>query len=97
MELNLRRPLAFIDIETTGINVSSDRIVEISILKIDPNGKEEWISLRINPEMPIAETVKLIQQEPTGLLAVNHGEGRINLLSADDIMNYLHMRKQLGF
>lgn len=55
MELNLRRPLAFIDIETTGINVSSDRIVEISILKIDPNGKEEWISLRINPEMPIPE------------------------------------------
>ena len=55
MELNLRRPLAFIDVETTGINVSSDRIVEISILKIDPNGKEEWISLRINPEMPIPE------------------------------------------
>ncbi|NMC37791.1 MAG: 3'-5' exonuclease [Bacteroidales bacterium] len=55
MELNLRRPLAFIDIETTGINVSSDRIVEISILKIDTNGKEDWISLRINPEMPIPE------------------------------------------
>ncbi len=55
MELNLRRPLAFIDIETTGINVSSDRIVEISILKINPNGKEEWLSLRLNPEMPIPE------------------------------------------
>lgn len=55
MELNLRRPLAFIDIETTGINVSSDRIVEISILKVNPNGKEDWISLRINPEMPIPE------------------------------------------
>ncbi len=53
MELNLRRPLAFIDIETTGTSVSSDRIVEISILKINPNGKEEWISMRINPEMPI--------------------------------------------
>jgi len=55
LELNLRRPLAFIDIETTGINVSSDRIVEISILKINPNGKEEWLSLRLNPEMPIPE------------------------------------------
>ena len=53
MELKLRRPIAFIDIETTGINVSSDRIVEISILKISPGGKEEWISTRVNPGIPI--------------------------------------------
>jgi len=53
LELNLRRPIAFIDIETTGINVSSDRIVEISVLKIDPNGIEDWISTKINPETPI--------------------------------------------
>ncbi len=53
MELKLRRPIAFIDIETTGINVSSDRIVEISVLKISPGGKEEWMSTRVNPGMPI--------------------------------------------
>lgn len=53
MELNLRRPIAFIDIETTGINVSTDRIVEISVLKINPNGKEEWMTTRVNPEIPI--------------------------------------------
>jgi DNA polymerase-3 subunit epsilon len=53
LELNLRRPIAFIDLETTGINVSSDRIVEISVLKINPNGKEEWMTSRVNPEMPI--------------------------------------------
>jgi DNA polymerase-3 subunit epsilon len=53
LELHLRRPIAFIDLETTGINVSSDRIVEISVLKINPNGKKEWMSNRINPEMPI--------------------------------------------
>jgi DNA polymerase-3 subunit epsilon len=53
LELNLRRPIAFIDLETTGINVSSDRIVEISVLKISPNGKEEWMTSRINPEMLI--------------------------------------------
>lgn len=53
MELNLRKPIAFIDIETTGINVSADRIVELSVLKISPNGKEEWMITRINPEMPI--------------------------------------------
>jgi len=53
LELNLRRPIAFIDLETTGINVSSDRIVEISALKINPNGKEEWLTTRVNPGMPI--------------------------------------------
>lgn len=53
MELKLRRPLAFIDLETTGINVSADRIVEISVLKLNPNGNEEWLTTRINPEMPI--------------------------------------------
>jgi DNA polymerase III subunit epsilon len=53
MELKLRRPLAFIDLETTGINVISDRIVEISVLKVDPRGGEEWLTTRVNPEMPI--------------------------------------------
>jgi DNA polymerase-3 subunit epsilon len=53
LELNLRRPIAFIDLETTGINVSTDRIVEISVLRINPNGKEEWMTTRINPGMPI--------------------------------------------
>ena len=53
MNLNLKRPLAIIDLETTGINVSSDRIVELSVLKISPNGKEEWMTTRVNPEMAI--------------------------------------------
>jgi len=53
LELNLRRPIAFLDLETTGINVSTDRIVEISVLKISQGGKQEWMSTRINPEMPI--------------------------------------------
>jgi len=53
LNLNLKRPIAFIDLETTGVNVTIDRIVELSVLKISPNGKEEWMSTRINPEMPI--------------------------------------------
>ena len=53
MELNLKRPLAFFDLETTGVNVSSDKIVEVSILKVSPGGQEETLTLRINPEMPI--------------------------------------------
>ncbi|MGC1389748.1 MAG: 3'-5' exonuclease [Bacteroidales bacterium] len=53
MNLKLKRSIAFIDLETTGINVSTDRIVELSVLKISPNGKEEWMSTRVNPEMPV--------------------------------------------
>lgn len=53
MKLNLKRPLAFFDLETTGVNVGSDRIVEIAILKAMPDGSEEIKSMRINPEMPI--------------------------------------------
>lgn len=57
MELNLKRPVVFLDLETTGINVANDRIVEISLLKISPNGKEEWMTTLVNPEMPIPPKV----------------------------------------
>ncbi|MFT4071100.1 MAG: 3'-5' exonuclease [Dysgonamonadaceae bacterium] len=53
MNLNLKNPLVFFDLETTGTNVVHDRIVEISFLKVHPNGKEEVKTKRINPEMPI--------------------------------------------
>lgn len=53
MKLNLNRPLAFFDLETTGVNVGSDRIVEIAVLKAMPDGTEIIKTLRINPEMPI--------------------------------------------
>jgi DNA polymerase-3 subunit epsilon len=53
MKLDLRNPLVFFDLETTGINIVSDRIVEISYLKVSPNGDEECRTRRINPEIPI--------------------------------------------
>ncbi len=53
MDLNLKNPIAFFDLETTGINTARDRIVEISILKISISGEEEKLTMRINPEMPI--------------------------------------------
>lgn len=55
MELNLKNPLIFFDIETTGTNINSDRIIEISYLKIYPNGNRESKTMRINPEMHIPE------------------------------------------
>lgn len=53
MQLNLKNPLVFFDLETTGIDIVKDRIVEISFLKVYPNGKEESKTRRINPGMPI--------------------------------------------
>lgn len=55
MELNLKKPIVFFDLETTGIDIVNDRIVEISYLKVSPNGTEEQKTQRINPEMPIPE------------------------------------------
>lgn len=55
MNLNLANPIVFFDLETTGINVAKDRIVEISMLKVMPSGKEEQKTIRVNPEMHIPE------------------------------------------
>ena len=60
MKLNLKRPLAFFDLEATGINVGSDRIVEIAILKAMPDGTELIKTKRINPEIPIPLASSLI-------------------------------------
>ncbi len=55
MDLKLNNPLVFFDLETTGINIASDRIVEIALLKIKPNGEKEEMLMRINPEVHIPE------------------------------------------
>jgi DNA polymerase-3 subunit epsilon len=62
MKLNLKNPIVFFDLETTGINVTSDRIVEIAIIKVHPNGKEEEKSLRINPTIPIPKDASKIHK-----------------------------------
>ncbi|MFI5453218.1 exonuclease domain-containing protein [Pedobacter sp. UC225_61] len=60
MKLNLKRPLAFFDLEATGINIGVDRIVEIAILKAMPDGSEVILTKRINPEMSIPLVTSLI-------------------------------------
>jgi DNA polymerase-3 subunit epsilon len=73
MKLHLKKPIAFFDLETTGINVATDRIVEISILKINPDGSQEIKTRKINPTIPIPLEASLvhgiydkdIQYEPT--------------------------------
>lgn len=57
MNLKLKNPLAFFDLETTGINIVSDRIVELSVVKVMPNGETVTKTTKINPTIPIpAET-----------------------------------------
>ncbi len=60
MQLQLKKPIVFFDLETTGTNISKDRIVEISLCKVHPDGKEETKTYRVNPEMPIPVEVSEI-------------------------------------
>lgn len=60
MNLQLSRPLAFFDLETTGTNTAKDRIVEIAIIKLNPDGSKESYSKKVNPEMPIPIVVSEI-------------------------------------
>ena len=62
MQLNLTRPLIFFDLETTGVNIHTDRIVEISCVKVKPDGTYTEYVQRLNPEMPI----------PAAATAVHH-------------------------
>lgn len=55
MKLNLRRPLVFFDLETTGINITKDRIVELSYIKVLPDGSDVRKTIRVNPGMHIPE------------------------------------------
>ncbi|QQU02750.1 3'-5' exonuclease [Myroides odoratus] len=73
MELKLHRPICFFDLETTGVDVARDRIVEIAILKVFPNGNKESKTWLVNPERPIPEasskihgiTDEKVANEPT--------------------------------
>lgn len=60
MQLNLKNPLVFFDLETTGINITNDRVVEISYLKVKPDGSEESRTRRVNPQIPIPEQATAI-------------------------------------
>lgn len=60
MKLNLRKPLIFFDLETTGISATKDRIVQLGYIKVMPNGSEEQGNFFINPEMHIPEEASAI-------------------------------------
>ena len=79
MSLQLQRPIAFIDLETTGISLSSDRVIEIAIIKILPDGSRQVKRKLINPEMPVPPqsteihgiTDEMVKDAPTFKQAAN--------------------------
>jgi DNA polymerase III subunit epsilon len=79
MSLQISRPIAFIDLETTGVNLSSDRIVEVAIIKILPDGTRQVKRKLINPEMRIPQqsidihgiTDEMVKDAPTFKQAAN--------------------------
>jgi DNA polymerase-3 subunit epsilon len=60
MKLNLKNPIVAIDLETTGLDIAKDRIVEICIIKISPNGNEDVKTRRLNPTIPISPEASAI-------------------------------------
>lgn len=60
MKLSLTRPIVFFDVEATGLNVSTDRIVELCLLKVYPDGSEETLTQRFNPGIHISEEASAV-------------------------------------
>jgi DNA polymerase-3 subunit epsilon len=82
MELQLKKPIVFFDLETTGLNTASDRIVEIALLKVHPNGTEDFKQMRLNPEIPISAEAQAI-----------HGISNEDVANAP---NFKHVAKELS-
>jgi DNA polymerase-3 subunit epsilon len=98
--LRLQRPLVFLDLESTGTSVSSDRIVEIAILRLHPDGSEKFFCRRVNPGMPIPAEAKAVhgitdadvKGEPP---FASYGKSLLELLSDCDFAGFAIARFDL--
>ena len=86
MQLKLERPIVFFDLETTGIDVVNDRIVEICLLKVFPNGNQESKVMRINPTIPIPEGASAVH----GIYDEDVADCPTFKEVAEDVMNFIH-------
>ena len=93
MKFNLTRPLVFFDLETTGLNVGKDRIVEISLLKVMPDGEEISRTELINPEIPIPEECSAIH----GISDEDVRDKPTFAQIADDLMAFIGDADLAGF
>ena len=93
MKLNLANPIVFFDLETTGINIAKDRIVEISVLKVYPNGKEEQKTIRVNPGMHIPEEASAIhgiydEDVKDAPMFITEGDSASGSITCTDVQAY---------
>lgn len=97
MKLNLQKPLCFFDLETTGISITHDRIIEIAIVKILPSGEKEIYETRMNPTIPIPDSSSKIhgiydddvKNSPT---FQDLGEKILNFIGDSDLGGYNCLR-----
>ncbi len=93
MDLKLNRPICFFDLETTGVDISKDRIVEIAVLKVFPSGNQESHRWLVNPEQPIPAQASAVHGITDDMVAdaptFNSLSGEISRLIADsDLAGY---------
>ena len=69
MNLKLTKPIVFFDIETTGLNIAKDRIIQLSYIKVFPDGHDERDTLLINPEMPISAEAREVHHISDDMVA----------------------------
>ncbi len=86
MQLKLERPIVFFDLETTGIDVVNDRIVEICLLKVFPNGNQESKVMRVNPTIHIPEGASAVH----GIYDEDVADCPTFKEVAEDVMNFIH-------
>lgn len=77
MPLILKKPIVFFDLETTGVDITHDRIVEISLIKVMPNGEETERTRRVNPGIPIPAPQRPFTASPTRMLPTSQCSGRL--------------------
>lgn len=93
MILPLKRPLAIFDLETTGLNITKDRIVEIAVIKVNPDGSEEHFTKRVNPEIPIPEETSLIH----GIYDADVKDAPTFAQIADELVTFLGNADLVGY
>jgi DNA polymerase-3 subunit epsilon len=85
MNLSLDRPIVFFDVETTGLNIGKDKIIELALLKVNPDGSEEERVWRINPEIPISKEAETVH----GISEADLKNEPVFAEIADDILHFL--------
>lgn len=93
MKLVLKRPLAFFDLETTGVNIGIDRILEIAVIKLHPDGSEETKAWRVNPGMPIPLESSLVH----GIYEEHIADAPYFDAIAQEIADFIHISDLAGY